>query len=439
VISPRRRSTGHSDRRRGSLAPPGPPRPGEVGIAAVDTTETQSPIGVVKTLRATPRPVRYLLAGVVVNQLGAFLQTFVVLYLTAAHGYPVDRAGVVLTGYSAGAVFGTLLGGELTQRIGPRNTITGGMTVAALALAAVPLLAGPGRFGLLLVAVVLAGLATQSYRPAAAVLLAELMPAGARVMAFSMMRIGLNIGAALAPLIAAGLILLDWDLLFWLDAATALAYAVVARTLLPRTPAVRADDDEPAPAPAVYRVLLRDVRFLLFLLSTLLAALIYVQYTVALPLKIVAAGQPTALYSVVLTISSAVLVLCELKVTAYVGTWRPYLAGALGTLVMGLGVAGYGLGGNAVVIVLGTVVFVLGVMISGPMTFAHPATYPAAVRARYLGVHQAVFGLGLALGPVLGVLAWQTWGNAMWPACGVLGLLAAGCAAVGMRTAAARH
>jgi predicted MFS family arabinose efflux permease len=404
----------------------------------VDVTKARSSAGVGQILKATPRPVRYLLAGVLVNQLGAFLQTFMVLYLTV-HGFSLGRAGVVLTAYSAGAVFGTLLGGELTQRIGPRTTITGAMAISAIMLAVVPAFAAPRFFGLLLVVVVLAGLATQSYRPAAAVLLSELMPADQRVMAFSMMRIGLNVGAALAPLIAAGLILLNWNLLFWLDGATALAYAVMARTLLPRTGAPVDDDEPDQAAPGrrwTYLVLLRDGRFLLFLVSSLIGTLIYVQYTVTLPLKIVAAGQPTALYSIVLTVSSAVLVLCELKITSYVKSWRPYVAGALGTLIMGLGVAAYGLGGNPGVIVLGTVVFVFGVMISGPMMFAHPATFPAAMRSRYIGVHQAVFGLGLALGPVLGVLAWQAWGNAIWPACGGIGVVATLCAVVGMRKSA---
>ena len=43
-----------------------------------------------------------------------------------------------------------------------------------------------------------------------------------------MMRIALNLGAALSPVIAAGLILLNWNLLLWFDAATALIYAILA-------------------------------------------------------------------------------------------------------------------------------------------------------------------------------------------------------------------
>lgn len=400
---------------------------------ALNATKTDIPVGVFATLRATPPPVRYLLGGVLINQLGAFVQTFLVLYL-AVRGFSVGQAGVALAAYSVGAVSGTLLGGELTHRIGPRATIAGAMGTSALILGFIPWLSDPARFGLLLAAVVVAGLATQSYRPAAAVLLSDLMPEEHRVMAFSMMRTALNVGAALGPLIAAGLILVDWDLLFWFDALTALAYAALALLLLPSTPAPREAEKPAEDKRSAYAVLARDGRYLLFLASVLLGSVIYVQYTVALPLKIIADGHPAALYSAALAMSSIILICCELKITSYVKDWRPNVAGAVGTAVMGLGIAGYGLATNSgVLIILSTVVFVSGLMINGPTMFAHPAKFPAAVKARYIGAHQATFGLGLALGPIFGVLVWEGLANGVWLVCGVIGVIAALCALVGMR------
>ncbi|WP_322767801.1 MFS transporter [Frankia sp. Cr1] len=400
---------------------------------AKNSTEADTPAGVFATIRATPPSVRYLLGGVLINQLGAFVQTFLVLYL-AVRGFSIEQAGIALTAYSVGAVCGTLLGGELTHRIGPRATIAGSMLTSSMIVGLVPWLSSPARFGLLVAAVALAGLVTQSYRPAAAVLLSELMPEEHRVMAFSMMRTALNIGAALGPLIAAGLILLNWDLLFWLDAGTAFAYAVLARTFLPDMPAAAAQEKPTEDKRSAYGVLLRDRNYLLFLASVLLGSMIYVQYMVALPLKITADGHSAALYSVVLATSSLTVVLCELKITFYVKNWRPNLVGAFGTALMGVGLAAYGLATRSVVlIILSTVVFVFGVMINGPTMFAHPATFPATVKARYIGAHYATFGLGLALGPTLGVLAWQSLANGVWPVCGGIGVIAALCALVGMR------
>lgn len=398
------------------------------------TSTTEKPPGVRAVLRRTPTPVRYLLGGVLVNQLGAFVQTFMVLYLVF-RGFSAGEAGIAVAAYSIGSVLGGLAGGELIHRIGPRATITAAMLGSAGILALVPLFGRPGLFVPLLVALLLAGLATQSYRPAAAVLLSELMPASDRVMGFSMMRIALNLGAALSPLIAAGLILLDWDLLLWFDAATALLYAVLAGRLLPD---LRVEREEPDPARrtgtrTAYAALLRDGRFGFFLASVLIGSVIYVQYTVALPLKITAEGHSAGLYSVVLVTASAVLILCELKITSYVTRWPGYVAGTAGTVLMGLGVAGFGLsGGSAVALVACTVVFVFGIMINGPTMFAYPSTFPSAVKARYISAHQATFGLGMALGPLFGVATWVALGNGVWWLCGGLGLVAALCALLGM-------
>ncbi|MEV0292499.1 MFS transporter [Nocardia sp. NPDC050710] len=398
----------------------------------MNATRTTDRTGVFAALRETPRPVVYLLIGVLVNQLGAFVQTFLVLYLTHRE-FTVGQAGIALTAYSAGAVFGTMLGGELTHRLGPRTTIITAMTGSAALLTLIPLLARPGVYVVLLVAIAGAGLVTQAYRPAAAVLLGDLMPEEHRVMGFSMMRIALNMGAALAPLVAAAVILIDWNLLLWLDAATALTYAALALLLLPNV-AVAEDAPDPVPDQRTgYGVILRDRRYHLFLASVLVGSIIYVQYTVALPLDITADGHSTGLYSAVLVTASVVLILCELKITSYVKHLRPNIVGAVGTAIMGLGVAGYALAGHgAAPIILATVVFVFGVMVNGPTMFAYPSTFPAAVRARYIGTHQATFGLGMALGPTLGVLAWEQLGAGIWPLCGGLGLFAAWCAYAGI-------
>lgn len=383
-------------------------------------------VGVFATIRATPVPIRYLLGGVLVNQIGAFVQTFLLLYLIN-RGVSLSAAGMCLVAYSVGSIFGTLLGGELTHRFGARATIGSVMAVSGPLVALLPLLSGPGMLWLLLIDVALAGLVTQAYRPAAAVLLSDLMPEKYQVMAFSMMRIALNVGAALGPLIAAGLILVSWDLLFWFDGATALLYSVLAFALLPRTTgqAKEKTDNEAEDRRSAYAILVRDNRFLCYLASILIGTIVYVQFFVALPLQIVADGHSTTLYSFVLTTSSLVLITCELKITSYITRWPPQLAVGLGHLIFALGIGGWGLSsGSSALVIISTLLFVSGLMMSGPSMFAHPAKAPAAVKARYVGTAHAVIGLASALGPALGVLAWARFGSGIWLLGGLLGAVA---------------
>ncbi|MFI9812677.1 MFS transporter [Saccharothrix variisporea] len=383
--------------------------------------------GVLAAIRATPLPIRYLLGGVALNQLGAFVQTFLVLYLVYRGG-SAEVAGLSLVAYSAGSVFGTVLGGELTHRFGPRVTIGLSMAVSGPMVALVPWTAGLDAVWPLMLDVALAGLVTQAYRPAAAVLLSNLMPEKFQVMAFSMMRIALNTGAALGPLLAAVLITVDWDLLFYFDGLTAVLYAALAFTLLPNVPAPAEEKPEPGEVVdrrSAYAVMLRDSRFLMFLASLFLGTIVYTQFFVALPLKIVADHQPVGLYSAVLVTSSVVLITCELKITSYIVKWPPPLAVGLGHAVFALGFLGWWLTSSPVVVVAGSALFVLGLMMSGPSMFARPAKAPARYKARYLGVTHALAGLSGSIAPLLGVLAWNRLGGGIWAVCGLLALAAA--------------
>lgn len=383
--------------------------------------------GVLATLRATPTPVRYLLGGVLINQLGAFVQTFILLYLTF-RGDSIGVAGLCLAAYSVGSIFGTLLGGELTHRLGPRTTITLAMLASAPLVASIPFVATVPVALFLVVG--LAGLVTQAYRPAAAVLLSDLMPEEHQVMGFSMMRIALNTGAALAPLIAAGLILVDWDLLFYLDGATALLYGLLAYALLPRVAAPEEHEEKSTvDSRTAYAKMMGDGKYLAYLAAVFLGTICYAQSVTALPLEIVADKYPTSLYSAVLTISSIVLITCELKITTYIVKIPAHVAVLAGHLVNSLGFALYALAVHSgTFVILGAVFAVSGLMIAGPTMFAHPAKFPAAYKSRYIGTMQAVVGLASAIGPLFGVFTFNTLGGAFWIVIalvnGVAGLLA---------------
>ncbi|MEV0993288.1 MFS transporter [Streptomyces sp. NPDC049949] len=414
-----------------------------------------APVRVFDALKATPTPVRYLLGGVLVNQLGAFVQTFLVLYLTF-RGASVSAAGLALVAYSIGSIFGTMLGAEITHRFGPRTTIMTAMAASAPLVGSISWLSGPGTLWPLLVVVGLAGLFTQAYRPAAAVLLSDLMPERYQVMAFSMMRIALNIGAALAPLIAAVVILVDWDLLFWIDGGTALVYALLAFALLPKqvpqaqaeaeadregaVPAASAADTETeAAAPAAdsrsaYAAMLRDRKYLLYLGAILLGSLTYAQGHIALPLQLAADHYPTSFYSTVLTVSSVVLITCELKITAYLSRMPKHVRVITGHLVEAVGLAVYGLSSRSgALTIAGAVLVVFGIMIAAPSMFAHPATFPAAVKARYIGTMQAVGGAASALAPLFGVFLWTRLDGGFWLLCGIVTAAAGFLALAGVR------
>jgi hypothetical protein len=150
------------------------------------------------------------------------------------------------------------------------------------------------------------------------------------------------------------------------------------------------------------------------------------QYFAVLPLKLRADGHPAIVYGAVLALSAGMVICCELFVTRRVQTWYPAVAASGGCVLIAIGLAGYGLSGGLWLLFAATLVAVLGQIVSGPTMFAHPQRVaPPAWVGRYTGAAHATFGLGTALGPLLGVLMWKALGDGIWTLCGALGGLAA--------------
>ena len=86
-------------------------------------------------------------------------------------------------------------------------------------------------------------------------------------------------------------------------------------------------------------------------------------------------------------------------------------------------------------LVIATLVWSLGEIIGYPsLFFAYPAQAgPPALRGRYLGASNALYGLGSAVGPFIGVMIWNRYEEGLWLGCGVVGLLAAAAAWGGVR------
>jgi Major Facilitator Superfamily len=186
---------------------------------------------------------------------------------------------------------------------------------------------------------------------------------------------------------------------------------------------------------------LRDRPYLLYMLAMLLNALIYVQAFAVLPVAITDHGYRTIVYSAVFAVSAGTVVTLELIITKWVQHWPAARAASLGLLLLGAGLTGWGLGieSGLAVLFLATIVGVFGQIIGGPTLFAWPVKVaPPAAQGRYVGLGNGVFWVGQSLGPALGLLLYQQIGGSFWYVCGLIGLLSAAAAWVGMQEPAER-
>ncbi|ONI69686.1 MFS transporter [Kribbella sp. ALI-6-A] len=399
-------------------------------------TETTEDTGIWVTIREAPVAVKALLIGNFVNKLGWFLQVFLVLFLTTSKGFSDVQAGTALGVYGGGTVIGLIVGGSLSDKIGPRAAVLismFGMAGFVLAIAYVP------SYTAILVVVALAGAVGQFYRPASAALLTELTPKHRQVMIFAVYRLTMNVGATAAPLVGAALVAVSWDLLFIGEALAALAYAAVAIIALPKrrsTATEAAEEGEVQDAPADrgnYLTVLRDYKYVLFLVCMFINAAIYMQYLAVLPLHMKADGLSTWWFSAVVALNGFIVITCELLVTKVVQHWPAKLVVIAGFILLGGGLAFYALPGGVAIFVVGTLLWTLAEIIAGPTMFAYPGmAAPPHLLGRYVGSAHAMFGLGSALGPFLGVWVWNNSGTQVWLWCGLAGAVGVVLAYFGM-------
>ncbi len=392
--------------------------------------ETGGHPSVLQTLRQISRPVWLLLVGMLVNRLGSFLQIYLVLYLTH-RGFGDYAAGVALGAYGVGSVLGVLLGGTIADRFGYRWTIVVSMSAAGILTASLVQLT---TLPVIVAVAAVIGLLAQAYRPASSALLVELTPEPQHVMVFAVYRLAFNLGTTAGPLLGALLITYSYNLMFYVDAATSVGFALFALSLPHSVPST---DDATAPATGAarrsYLTVLRDRRFMLFMLALFLNAVVYIQQVAVLPLQVTADGHRPALYAALLSLNAVVVIALELLLTKFVQRMPAKLAAALGIGLVGVGMNLYVAGPAVAMFVVATLIWTIGEMVGTPTVSAYPGQVaPPGLRGRYIAAAAFPMQIGYAVGPVVGVALWTVWPAGVWWGCTIVTVIAVLAALTGM-------
>jgi MFS family permease len=359
-----------------------------------------------------------LFLGTFLNKVGTFVVPFLTLYLTR-RGYSLAAAGVALSAYGVGNFLAGVVGGHLADHLGRRSTIALSMFSGAAALMA---LSQARAYGLIVALSALSGLTAEMYRPASSALLADLVPAGQRITAYSALRASFNAGWAFGPALAGFIAERGYFWLFAGDAFTSVLYGVVALLALPAG----------GPPPAgregwggVARTMWGDRRLLRMLAAAFAVSLVFMQQSSTFGLHVTGLGFPASVYGMILSLNGAIIVGCELPLTTITRRFSARRVIALGYLVIGMAFALNGLARTVPGLVACMVLFTVGEMLAMPMASAYIADLaPAAMRGRYMGIYGMTFTLALIVGPASGMMLLNASPTALWLASAGLGVLA---------------
>ena len=379
--------------------------------------------------RPLPRAFWILWTGALINRLGGFVMPLLALYLTGARGMRVEEVGFIISLLGAGTLCAGPVGGFLSDHIGRRRTLLFALVSGALAMIHLAIALSPAHIA---AAAFLLGLFGDLYRPAVSAAIADLVEPADRVRAYGHLYWAVNLGFAVGSALGGLLARHGWYLLFYGDAATTLAYAVIVWLRVGETrPAPAAEERRPPPwAP------LGDRPFLIFVVLTMLVWMLLLQSFTTLPVDLREHGIAPSTYGLLIAINGVLIVLLQPFASRALGRFPRHrvLAGSAALIGIGFGltaamrtIPGYAL---AIVIwSLGEIVMA-GI---GPTVTADAA--PPGLRGAYQGLFQGGIGAAALLAPSLGSLVLGHFGSrALWLSCAAVGFTAAaGQLLLGMR------
>ncbi|MFJ3417188.1 MDR family MFS transporter [Streptomyces sp. NPDC086082] len=378
-----------------------------------------------ETVSGLPREFWWLWTSTLVNRLGAFVSTFMALYLTLDRGYSATYAGLVASLYGLGGVASSIGAGVLTDRIGRRPTLLIAQSATAASVALLGFVHDPVSIAAV---ACLVGAASNASRPAVQAMMADIVRPEDRVRAFSLNYWAINLGFAVSSMAAGFIAEVSYRAGFLLEAGMTAVCAVVVFLRLPESrPTVAADAGKGAPDAVRLGTVLRDGRFMSVVGLSFLVAVVFQQGSVGLPVAMGEAGFTPADYGTAIAINGFLIVVLQIPVTRLIEH-----RDAKRLLVVSSILAGYGFGltafaGSVGVFALTVCVWTLGEMINAPtQTGLVVRLSPVQGRGRYQGMYTLSWAVAALVAPLMSGAVIDHLGAAwLWAMCAAVGTVAA--------------
>jgi MFS family permease len=382
------------------------------------------------TYREYPAQFWILILGAFIDHVGgALIYPFFALYITRKFGVGMTEVGLVFGLFSISSIVGSTLGGALTDRLGRKAMLIFGLVSSASATLMMGL---ANSLGFFLVSALLVGLLAHSGGPAQQAMVADLLPPEKRTQGFGILRVAANLAIAIGPAIGGVLAAKSYLLLFSCDVVTSLvAAAVVLLTICETKPEPGAGELEQTLVQTFkgYGRVLRDMIFVVFILASVLRALVAMQLTSTLPvfLRDVHSVSERG-FGYVLSLNAAMVVLLQFPIARWIGRYRPLLMMAAGMVLYALGFGMYGFVGTYALFLVAVATLTVGEMMTAPVSQALVSRLaPEDMRGRYMAVYGFSWVIPATVGPTLAGLVMDNadprW---VWYGTFLIGLVAAG-------------
>lgn len=351
-----------------------------------------------------PRPVYFLFFARIVNRIGDFVRVFLTIYLTRHLGYTEAAAGIVVTMSAVASLLGSLAGGKAGDIFPRKLTMLLGQALSGILVGVCGFVPdSPAVPALLIGAQFFFGVV----RPINGAMLVDHTPAERRQRAFSLLYLGINVGAAIGPLLAGVLFNNFRRWIFWGDALTTFGAMLLIYFFVPEAKKPEVSDSclEEAEECSTFKALAKRPTLLIFYFLSIGWAIIYTQFSFALPLQTNAlfGEQGPGFYGIIMSFNAVIVLVLTPVILKIFEKKEPLKNYTLGAALNALGFGLLFLNLKSIpFFMVAAFVWTIGeiIAVTNEGIFTAALT-PVSHRSRFNAIRNAIKTFGSSISPAL--------------------------------------
>lgn len=381
-----------------------------------------------KGLRNIPHNVWILSFATLINRSGTMVLPFLAIYMIKVIGLSAASAGIVLTLYGLGGLITAPLVGRLSDKIGALRVMKVSLLLTGIMLFGFPFLK---NYYLILGYTFVWSVIGEAFRPANLALISDEANPRERKVSFALNRLAINLGMSIGPVVGGFLTSYSFNLLFYVDGITSILAALFL--MITKFEKRFSIDDNVVEAenvkakPVAAKSVLKDKRFLLFMLSILPINLIFFQHFGAMPIYLVRdLGFKESVYGLLTLVNTVLIIFVEVPLNNKMSNWKDKYSTAFGGILGAIGFGAMAFSGDINFLIITIVIWTFGEMIFFPSIASLASDLsPEKRRGEYMGYFQMTFSTAFMLGPLIGTIVLDAFGSVvLWTGSFLVGAIA---------------
>lgn len=337
---------------------------------------------------------------------------FIVLFLRGEQGFPPSEAGLLLSVYGVGSIIGAFLGGWLASHWGAIRTQITSLTLTVPLFVSLAFVEG---WTALAINLFVLSVIAELVRPASATATAEFCPRPLHKKAYALNRLAVNLGMTLGPAIGGFVYLVNFRLLFYIDAATCFVAMLMLLGFFgfpKHRPVVEHEYEKDQFQGKPWH----DRSFLIFLGLMVSVALVFFQIMSTYPLFLKEEyGFIESKIGLLLAINTIVIVLVEMVLIHLLRGRQDLKIVAWGAVCVCIGFGLTPFGRGAVFCMFTILIWTVGEMLLMPLSLAFVSRRASSGnRGLYLGMYTMSYSIASVFAPIIGTTLYERNPNYPW-------------------------